>query len=304
MTGNIQKGAGSVNVRHFAGRTPNAVAGGSGTTRTVQIKMWGAGGGASGSTSEGGGGAYASLTLSLVTGDSLGGDVGMGGEHTSTYPGGPGWPGGGCGGLGQTNAGAGGGGYSSCYVISSSLGLDAEQLIAGGGGGGCYAAKGGAGGGTGTAQDGTIRAGTDTNGKGGTQSAAGAGGAASGASPGWAGNRRNGGRAGDCPTTTNEAGGGGGGGGYWGGGGGSGSSAGTATGGGGGGSSYRASTEYTLTIGSYKTPGNDGDSDRPTNAGNGATAYGTGVAGAVVIIEDGIVVDTFTTGGAWSYSVS
>jgi len=255
------------------------------STKTFNIKMWGAGGGKSvvaffnPSINYGGGGGYISGDVTIPAGTYK---LRIGGGGLATGAGG--YNGGGTGGtwVGGTMA-AGGGGSTGIYLTN--VAHDSVVMIAAGGGGGAGndngpIGRGGAGGGN-TGQNGTSGSG-DTSGKGGTQIAGGA--AGTGGNLGQAGDALQGGFGGIRGPSGSA--GGGGGGGYYGGGGGSGTTNTEGAGGGGGGSSF-ANTIFvaniTSTTGNYEIPGNNSDSDRGT-AGNGATTVGeNGTAGKIVI---------------------
>lgn len=300
-------GSGTVNSTTYntAGSSTYSVP--SGVTN-VTIKMWGGGGGGgagsngSGVGGTGGGGGYAKAVIDVTPGENLTIRVGAGGAKATA------------------NQRGGSGGEASKVTRSSTILLEAGG---GGGGGGRRGntsgteGDAGAGGGT-TGQQG--RAGSSgPPGLGGTQVAGGTGGngtgdGATGASQGGG----DGASTGACTTnvtgtgsngtggvggvfTTTCAAGGGGGGGYYGGGGGASTSTNNASGGGGGGgSSYINPTGLVSgtdvnTVGSYQTPGNNGDSDRGGlgDGGAGGTTSAAATAG-----ENGIIVISYTTPGS------
>lgn len=243
---------------------------------TKVVKMWGAGGKPStaGSTSWGGSGAGGAGTGTVTFSGGVThllrvGNAGSTGTPSATAYG-AGAGGTSSGGVGLAGSG---GGYTGIFRTSVTQGN--AVLMAGGGGGGAANRSDGLGGRFGAAGGGTAGQTTgDLCAQPGTQ---GGGGAAQGGGSPTSGSALQGG-GGD---TTQGAGGGGG---YFGGGGG-GQHGDGGYGGGAGSGYYNATyvTSATLYTGSFTTPGNNTDADRPTNAGNGATSGGSGVAGAIVI---------------------
>lgn len=258
------------------------------SSKSVTLKMWGAGGGSGGATS-GGLGGYAAGTITLQPSTNYIVWVGGGGRRNNAN-GGSGYAGGfGGGGLtGTTNAGdvfaGSGGGLTGMFLSSATLAN--SILIAGGGGGGAGGATGGGNGGGTTGGTGGS-SGSATGGGGGTQSAGGTVGSGGPYNSGsTAGTALTGGK-GATDASTNFTGGGGGGG-YYGGGGGRGNN--TVGGAGGGGSGYINTS--LITGGSLSGSGTGGtvpnnlDSYYKNNAGTASalTAAATAPPGLFVII--------------------
>lgn len=245
------------------------------STTSKVVKVWGGGGksNSEGSTNwgAGAGGGAAVGTVSFVSGNTYKLRIGAAGS-TGTAPATAYGAGNGGGAFTVGNAGSGGG-YSGIFLTTVTQGN--ALLMAGGGGGGASDRGDGLGGRAGYAGGGTTgqTSGGDFQAGSGTQSAG--GGAAGSGSP-TSGSALQGGNG--------SNGGGGGGGGYFGGGGGG--SQGDGGYGGGGGSGYfqpSAVTSATLYTGSFGTPGNNTDVDRPTNAGAGNVAAQNSFPGAIII---------------------
>lgn len=280
---------------------------------SITVKAWGGGGGggagsgSSGIGGYGGGGGYAKAVFDVTPGENLTVRVGAGGAKATA------------------NQRGGSGGEATKILRSSTVLLEAGG---GGGGGGrrgnTSGTEGDAGAGGGlTGQSGRSGS-SGPPGQGGTQLAGGTGG--NGRGDGAAGISQGGGDGAAttaCTTnvtgtgsngtggiggvfTTTCASGGGGGGGYFGAGGGASTSTNNASGGGGGGgSSYANSAAIVagtdvLTVGSYQTPGNSGDTERG-GLGDGGT--GAATAAAVTAGDNGIVLISYTTPGSVSDSV-
>lgn len=280
---------------------------------SITVKSWGGGGGGgagsdrSGVGGNGGGGGYAKAVIDVTPSEDLTIRVGAGGAKATA------------------NQRGGSGGEASKILRSSTVLLEAGG---GGGGGGrrgnTSGTEGDAGAGGGlTGQSGRAGS-TGPPGRGGTQSAGGSGG--NGTGDGAAGVSQGGGDgASTTACTTNVTGtgsngtggiggvytatcasGGGGGGGYFGAGGGASTSSNNASGGGGGGGSSYANAAAivagtdVLTVGSYQTPGNSGDSERGGlgDGGTGATTAASAGAG-----DSGIVLISYTTPGSVSDEV-
>jgi len=251
-----------------------------GTGGSKIIKMWGAGGkptnGGSVSWGAGGAGGGAVGTVTFVGGTTYKIRVPSAGNNSGTNPA-TAYGGGNGGGTYSVGVSGGGGGYAGIFNTSVTQGN--AVLMAGGGGGGASHRGDGLGGRPGVAGGGTTgqNAADAYISSPGTQSAGGI--TASGGSGGQTGSALQGGNS--------SGGGGGGGGGYWGGGGGGpqATQSDGACGGGGGSGYYNPSvvTSATLYTGSGTTPGNSGDSDRPTNVGGSGAGLGTAYDGAVVI---------------------
>ncbi|SCX73162.1 hypothetical protein [Variovorax sp. EL159] len=291
----------------------------------VFIKAWGAGGGGPNTSyytaqRGGGGGGFASGTLTVTAGSSLGIRVGQGGRVNDT--GNP-YGGGGAGGNGASiSRGASGGGLSGVFTSTTSFTQGTARLIAGAGGGSSPGAdvgtpSGAGGGGLVGGSDGTT-----ASGKGGTQSAggaAGSGGSCNVASA-TAGSALQGGRGASTNQNQNE-GGGGGGAGYYGGGGGI--CQGTDPNGmGGGGSSYLASalsgagTESGSNSPADNTGGAAANTDDPqyvagiavggggdASGGNGLVVLQYNVPAPVLALSK-TAQATVTPGGAITYTLS
>jgi hypothetical protein len=245
---------------------------------SVATKMWGAGGACGfdyqeGITSTnrqgpGGGGGYAYAIINLVPENTYVFQVGQGGIRTTATSAGATYL---AGGIGTTNGGTQGGGYSG--VFKNSVTQANALLMAGGGGGGgdlnyAWGASGAGGGASGLDWSGGPL--PSQGGGGGTQSAGGYSSSYNGATAGVA---LTGGKG-----QNNERSLGGGGGGYFGGGGGN-------VGGGGGGSG-RIGTDATvtsglLTAGSASTPGNSTDTARGTAGNGGVSGTTSGVGGKI-----------------------
>jgi hypothetical protein len=265
---------------------------------SITVKAWGGGGGGAG-VAAGGGAGFAQGTLTVNLGETLNVVVAGGG-----------------GGVIGDQGGGGGGGASAVQ-----RGFTALIIAAGGGGaGGSWLGVGGGAGGPGGGINGV--AGTSsicTGGGGATASAGGAGGitdgicfwggsggtsqggpgfssycedcqAYNGGANGWGyvlsnflvGWSNSGGAGGPGMSTTIS--GGGGGGGYFGGGGGAGNDSSLpGAGGGGGGSSYSTGQSTTLTAGSARNAGNNGDPSYANSAGEGGSAMSDGNPGRIVI---------------------
>jgi len=244
---------------------------------TKTVKMWGGGAapknGGSASWGQGGSGGAAVGDIAFTSGTSyILRIAGKGGNVSGSAPT-TAWGAGNSGGVFTVGTAGSGGGYSG--IFSGSVDHSNAILMAGGGGGGAssrYDGNGGRGGFSGGGTEGRPASGFVAGP--GTQTAGGAG--AGGGSP-TSGGALSGGNG--------ASGGGGGGGGYYGGGGGG--SQGDGGYGGGGGSGYydpNTVSNATLYVGTNYTPaGNDTDTDRPTNAGNGSSTGGTWYDGAIVI---------------------
>jgi trimeric autotransporter adhesin len=290
---------------------------------SIDARLWGAAGGGANSTfyvlqGGGAGGGFASGTIAVTPGQTLGLVVGQGGIPNSTVAT---FGNGGAGGnsTDATRRGGSGGGASGIFS-STTISQPNALVIAGGGGGASPGADGGtlgAGGGGGTTggQDGVA----SSSGRGGTQVAGGA--AATGNSlcltapqaglalAGGAGAASNGG-------SSNE-GGGGGGGGYFGGGGGLCQNAATQNGSGGGGSSFSSGAGVTAgvtTAGSNfffngaacsgtANSGGSGNSFYTAGIGQGS-CYGTGGNGEIVIQYNvtKLTITKISTGGVGTFN--
>ena len=244
---------------------------------TKTVKMW-AGGAApknGGSTTwgQGGSGGAAVGDIAFTSGTSYILRIGGKGGNVSGSAPATAWGAGNSGGVFSVGTAGSGGGYSG--IFSGSVAHSNAILMAGGGGGGGSSrsdGNGGRGGFSGGGTEGQPASGFVAGP--GTQTAGGAGAGGDGETSGAALSGGNG-----------AAGGGGGGGGYYGGGGGG--AQGDGGYGGGGGSGYydpNTVSNATLYVGTNYTPaGNDTDTDRPTNAGNGSITGGTWYDGAIVI---------------------
>lgn len=286
------------------------------SNKTVEIKIWGAGGAGgnySGGDGEyGGPGGYATAVFKIKPGTTLSIVVGAGGlQGGDGTPDGVGVPNGGGSRLTDSGYWSGGGGglcavfagsVSYSDVTSASAGLSSKALImAGSGGGASYYIEGGGGGyGGGTTGSAAINrrsGGTSGAGGGGTATAGGTAGDGGG---GTAGSFLTGG----TNSTANSASGvtsGGGGAGWYGGGSGGNDGSG---GGGGGGSGMVASVTTSTSLptdvssvtgnsfitqtGTGLTAPNNSDSDYVAGRGVGGTSSGNGGDGLIVIYVDGV----------------
>jgi trimeric autotransporter adhesin len=289
---------------------------------SVDARLWGAAGGGANSifyTLQGGGGAggFASGTIAVTPGQTLGLIVGQGGIPNSTAAT---FGNGGAGGN-STDAirrGGSGGGASGIFS-SATISQPNALVIAGGGGGASPGADGGTlGAGGGGATTGGQDAVASASGRGGSQVAGGA--AASGNSAclvaPFAGSALSGGNGGSSNgASSNE--GGGGGGGYFGGGGGLCQNAATQNGGGGGGSSFITGAGVTAgatTAGTnffYAGAACSGTSTSGGSANNFYTAgigqgscYGTGGNGEIVIQYNvtKLTITKISTGGVGTFN--
>jgi uncharacterized repeat protein (TIGR01451 family) len=293
---------------------------------SVFIKAWGAGGGGPNTSyymtqRGGGGGGFASGTLTVTAGSSLGVRVGQGGRVNDT--GNP-YGGGGAGGDGASiSRGASGGGLSGVFTSTTNHTQGNARLIAGAGGGSSPGADVGtpAGAGGGGLIGGSD--GTSASGKGGTQSAGGAAGTGGTCNVrvATAGTALTGGRGASTNENQNE-GGGGGGGGYYGGGGGICQGV-AANGMGGGGSSFLAAAlTGTSTVGGENSPANNTGGDAAATddphyvagigtGGGGDDSGGTGlvvfqynVPVPVLTLSKTVGSATVTPGGTMTYTLS
>lgn len=292
-----------------------------GQAKTVEIKVWGAGGGYgdySGTGGENGGpGGYATATFNINPGTTLSIFVGQGG---SNYTSGGDKLGGNAAGNGSgPSEGGKGGGFTGVFVGSqtwaglSSISGSNALIIAGSGGGASYYSGGhggGYGGGTsgGAGMDRTSGGSSTENGGGGSATAAGSGGGSSATS----GSGYSGGSGGG--SSTNEPGGGGGAGWYGGGGGGR-------YGGGGGGSGMIASitsgtslptgvnsvtgNSFSTQTGTAVTAPNNSDSDYVSGRGTGGISNPNtnGGDGYIVIYVNGSKTTYSYTGDVQTLTV-
>ena len=302
--------------------------------KTVQIKIWGAGGGYgnyAGTDGENGGpGGYSTATFLATSGTILSIFVGQGGGNR-TSGGNPNGGNGGEGGGGGSYGGKGGG-FTGVFtgsqtwanLQSASISSSNALIIAGSGGGGCYY-QGGAGGGYG----GGITGGVGMNRVGGGDGTAGGnGGGGSSSSGGSAGVGNSGsGTAGSlykggASYIATAGGPGGGGGAGWYGGGGAGNTASSNAGGGGGGSGMIASitsgtslpsgiisvsgNSYISQTGTETSAPNNSDSDYVSGiATGGISSSGTnGGNGLIVIYIDGIKTVYSYTGNVQTITIN
>ena len=269
---------------------------------SVQIRAWGAAGGGANATfydlqGGGAGGGYATGTLAVTPGQTLGVIVGQGGSPNSTVT----TFGGGGQGGGSTDPvrrGGSGGGYSGVFVSSTITRANARVLAGGGGGASPGADAGAPGAGGGGGATGGNDALPVRSGRGGTAAAGGA--AATGTSActvvQTAGSALQGGRGATSNGASSNEGGGGGGGGYFGGGGGLCQNSATQNGAGGGGSSFAGGTGVTagstsagqnflfagVSCSGTANSGGSGDALYLPTIGQG-TCYGAGGNGEIVI---------------------
>lgn len=300
--------------------------------KTVEIKVWGAGGGYGnyGSTSgeNGGPGGYATATFTIVNGTTLSIFVGQGGGNYQTG----GDPNGGNAstGGGGSSSGGKGGGFTGVFtgsqtwadLQSASISSSKALIIAGSGGGAAYysgAIGGGYGGGT-SGSAGIDRTGGDTpdskNAGGGTATTGGTAGTGDSGN-GTAGSLYKGGAA-----SSNTAGApGGGGGAGWYGGGGAGLSGSNPAGGGGGGSGMIASitsgtslpsevsavtgNSFTTQTGTATTAPNNSDSDYVAGRGVGGVSSPNtnGGNGLIVVYINGVKTSYSYTGNVQTVTV-
>lgn len=298
--------------------------------KTVQIKVWGAGGGAGGYSSNdfeyGGPGGYSEATFTVSGGTVLSIYVGQAGGNYQTG----GDPNGGNGFQGAGNAGKGGGfcgvfvgSYTWANLTAASIPSSSALIIAGSGGGGSYYGQawgGGYGGGTSGSTginrfQGSSGSNTDS-GAGGTDTSGGAGGS------GPDGNGANGSlyKGGSNSGSYSAPGGGGGAGWYGGGGAGARNSSASSSGGGGGGSGMIASitsgtslpsgvssvtgNQFVTQTGTGVTAPNNSDSDYVAGRGVGANTFaGSGGNGLIVIYIDGVKTSYSYTGNVQTVTV-